>query len=112
MLRGTASGEPQTCRQVTAGEVDPLDGVWQCIPLVDGDGMRDAVPRIDDHPRRATRSIERQDGLDLDVERRGVERLEHDLGHLFAVDFRVHRRFRQEDGVFFRGDAELIVELA
>jgi hypothetical protein len=48
-----------------------------------------AVPRIQYDTSRATRSIEGEDGLDGDVQCGGVERLEHDLGHLVAVDFRV-----------------------
>ncbi|RUP42736.1 hypothetical protein BC936DRAFT_138153 [Jimgerdemannia flammicorona] len=45
-----------------------------------------------------------------DVERRGVEGLEHNLGHLFAVRFGVERGLGEEDGVFLGGDTQLIVE--
>lgn len=73
--------------------------------------MTDSVPGIENHPRRPARSVQRQDGLDLNVKRRDVERLEHDLGHLFAVHFRVQGGLGQEDGVFFGSDAQLVVEL-
>lgn len=81
------------------------------VTLVDGDGVGDTVTRVEDDTGGTTGGVEREDGLDGDVECGRVEGLEHDLGHLLAVDLRVERRLGEEDRVLFRGNTELVVEL-
>ncbi len=71
--------------------------------------MRDTVTRVEDDTGGAARGVEREHGLDGNVHGWGVEGLEHDLGHLFAVGLGVERRLG-EDGVLLRGDAELVVK--
>ena len=72
--------------------------------------MRDTISRIQDDTGGSTRSVQGQDSLDCDVHGGGVEGLEHDLGHLLSVGLGVEGGFGQKDGVFLRGDSELVVE--
>ena len=81
------------------------------VTLVDGDGVGDTVARVEDDTGGTSGSVQREDGLDGDVEGGRVEGLEHDLGHLLAVDLGVERRLGEEDRVLFRGNTELVVEL-
>lgn len=57
-----------------------------------------------------TTGVEREDGLDGDVHSRGVEGLEHDLGHLLTVSLGVERGLSEEDGVLLGSHTELVVE--
>ncbi|CAL9173863.1 unnamed protein product [Musa hybrid cultivar] len=59
---------------------------------------------------RSTTSIKREDSLDGDIHRGSVEGLEHDLSHLLTIRLGVERRLGEQNGVFFGGDAELVVE--
>ena len=83
----------------------------ESVSLVNGNGVGDTVSGIEDDTGSSTGSVERQDGLDGDVESGSVEGLEHDLSHLFSVDLGVERRFGEEDGVLLGGYSELVVEL-
>jgi len=74
-------------------------------PFVYGYCMRDAVPGVEDDTGGATRSVEREHGLDGDIECRYVESLEHDLGHLFAIRLWVEGGFGEKDGMLFWRDA-------
>ena len=80
------------------------------VPLVNGDGVGDSVPGIEDASRGTSRGVKRKDGLDIDVHGGDVEGLEHDLSHAFAVGLGVLGGLSKEDGVSFGGDAELVVE--
>jgi hypothetical protein len=48
--------------------------------------------------------------LDIHIHGRDVESLEHDLSHSLSVGFRVQRSFGQQDRVFLRSHAELVVK--
>ena len=118
-----------------------LDGVGECVSLIDGNSVRDSISRVEDDTRRTWKailifiissfqltsgSVKREDGLDVDVHRWRVERLEHDLHnfhclvtlnavslhlrHLLPVDLGVEGGLRQQDGVLLRRDSQLIVE--
>ena len=65
--------------EIASGQVETEDGVGKGVALVDGDGVRDAVAGIEDDTGRTTGSVERKHGLDGDVHRGRIERLEHDL---------------------------------
>jgi len=69
----------QVVGEVAAGQVQTEDGVRQSVALVDGHCVRDAVARVQHDAGRTTGRVEGQDGLDSDVHRRRVERLEHYL---------------------------------
>jgi len=46
---------------------------------------------VEHHAGRTIGGVPRQDGLDNNVQRRRVERLQHGLGRLFAVGFGVEQ---------------------
>jgi hypothetical protein len=110
--RVTAFGQDfhEVVGQVAAGQVQTEDGVGEGVTFIDGDGVGDAVSRVQDDTGGTTGSVQGEDGLDGDVHGWGVEGLKHDLGHLFAVSLGVQGGFGQQDGVFLGGDAELVVE--
>ena len=78
--------------------------------LVNGNCMGDTIARIEDNAGGATRSVERKDGLDGDVESRGVEGLEHDLSHFFTICLWIEGSLCEENRVFFGGDTEFVVK--
>ena len=69
----------QVVGEIAAGQVETEDGVRQSVALVDGHGVRHAVACIQHDAGGTTGRVQRQHGLDSDVHRRRVERLEHDL---------------------------------
>lgn len=83
----------------------------QRVTLVNGNRVADSISRVEDDTGGPSGRVEGEDGLDGDVEGRGVEGLEHDLGHLLAVDLGVEGSLGEEDGVLLGGDTELVVEL-
>merc|ERR1712042_114382 len=95
--------------QVTAGEVETEDGVWEGVSLVDWDGVGNTITRVEDDTGGAAGGVEGEDGLDGDVHGGGVECLEHDLGHLLTVGLGVKWGLSQEDGVLLGGNSELVV---
>ena len=96
--------------QITTGKIDTEDSVGKSKTLVDGDSVSDAITRIKDDASGTTRSVERKDSLDGDVESRRVKGLEHDLGHFFTIRLWVEGSLCEEDRVFFRGDTEFVVK--
>jgi len=96
--------------QVTTSQVKTDDGVRKSITLIDGDSVGNTITRVEDDTGGTTGSIKGEDGLDGDVEGRGVESLKHDLGHLFTVGLWVERSLGEENRVLFRSHTEFIVE--
>jgi hypothetical protein len=96
--------------EVATGKIDTADGVRHGETFVDGDGVGDTITGVEDDTGGAASGVEGEDGLDADVHAGAVEGLEHDLGHLLAVDLRVHGGLSEEDVVLFGVDAELVVE--
>ena len=96
--------------QITTGQIQTEDGVGESVTLVDGDGVGDTIAGVKDDTGGTTGGVQRQDGLDGDVHSRGVEGLEHDLGHLLTVGFRVEWSLGKEDWVLLGGNTELVVE--
>ena len=78
--------------------------------FVDGDGVGDTIAGVQDDGSGTTGGVEGQDSLDGDVHGRGVEGLEHDLGHLLPVGLGVEGSLGQENGVLLGGNTELVVE--
>ena len=97
-------------REVTTGKVETEDSVWERETLVDGHCVRDTITGVEDDTRCTTGGVQRQDGLDSDVERWRVEGLEHDLGHLFTVGLGVKGGLREKDRVLLWCNTELVVE--
>lgn len=100
----------QVVGQVTAGHVDTRDGVGKGETLVDGHHVRDTVTGVEHDTRGAAGGVEREDGLDRDVEGGGVERLKDDLRHLLTVGLGVDGGLGEQDGVLLGRHAELVVE--
>merc|ERR1712123_352767 len=72
--------------------------------------MGDTISRIHNDTSGTAGSIEGEDSLDGNIHSGHVEGLEHDLGHLLTVSLGVEGSLSQEDGLFLRGNTELIVE--
>jgi hypothetical protein len=80
--------------QITTSHIHTGNGVGKSETFVDGDNVGHTIARVEDDASRATGGVERQDGLDGDVECRCVERLKDDLCHLFSVGLGVDGGFR------------------
>ena len=78
--------------------------------FIDGDSVGNTITSIAHNTGGSTSRVEREDGLDGDVEGGNVEGLEHDLGHLFSVDLGVKWGLSEEDWVLVWGNSELNVE--
>jgi len=96
--------------QITTSHVDTGDGVRKSETLVDRDDVSDTVTGVKDDTSGTTGGVKGQNGLDGNVECRGVEGLEDDLGHLLTVGLWVDRSFGKEDWVLLWSDTELVVE--
>ena len=72
--------------------------------------MGNTITRVKNNTSCTTRGIKGENGLDSNVEGRGVEGFKHDLGHLFTVALWVKRSFSEENRVFFRSNTKFIVE--
>merc|ERR1712226_1793772 len=80
------------------------------ITFIDGDSVGNTITRVHDNTGGTTRGVQGEDSLDGDVHGGHVEGLEHDLGHLLTVSLGVEGSLSEEDGLFLRGNTELIVE--
>merc|ERR1712156_1050068 len=82
----------------------------ESITFIDGDIVGDTITGVHDHTGGTTGGIEGEDGLDGNIHGGHVEGLKHDLGHLLTVSLGVEGSLSEEDGLFLRGDTELVVE--
>merc|ERR1719205_178265 len=96
--------------QLTSSQVQTEDGMGESITLIDGDVVGDTISRVHDHTSGTTGGIQGEDSLDGNTHGGHVEGLEHDLSHLLTVSLGVEGSLSQEDGLFLRGNTELIVE--
>lgn len=96
--------------KVSTSKIDTEDSVGKGETFVDGDSVGDTVTRVKNDTGGSAGSVKRENGLDRDVEGRGIESLEHDLGHLLSVLLGVKGSLSEENGVLLRSDTELIVE--
>merc|ERR1712109_442729 len=100
----------QIVGEVTASKVESEDGVGKGVTFIDGDCVGDTVAGIEDDASGTAGGVQVEHGLDGDVHGRGVEGLEHDLGHLLSVGLGVEGSFSEENWVLLRSDTELVVE--
>merc|ERR1719508_569519 len=100
----------QVVGQFTSSKVKTDNGMGKSITFIDGDTVGDTISRVHDNTSGTSGSIEGEDSLDGDIHGGHVEGLEHDLGHLLTVSLGVEGSLSQEDGLFLRGNTELIVE--
>merc|ERR1712018_155699 len=96
--------------ELTASQVQTEDGMGKSITFIDGDSVGNTISRIHDNTSGTTSDIEGKDSLDGNIHGGHVEGLKHDLSHLLTVSLGVKRSFSQEDGLFLRGNTELIVK--
>merc|ERR1719507_2551077 len=96
--------------ELTSSKIKTDNGMGKSITFIDGDTVGDTISRVHDDTSGTTRGIKGQDSLDGDIHSRHVEGLEHDLGHLLTVSLGVEGSLSEEDGLFLRGNTELIVE--
>jgi hypothetical protein len=110
--RVSALGEnlDQVIGQVTASEVESLDRMREREAFIDGHSVGDTIAGVQNDTSGTTRGVEGEDCLDGDVERGGIERLEHDLSHLLPVGLGIERSFGEKNWMFLRSDAKLVVE--
>lgn len=96
--------------QIATSHVDTGNGVWKSETLVNWDDVGDSITGIEDDTSGTTGSVERQDGLDGNVERWGVEGLENDLCHLLTIRLWVDWCLGKQNWVLLRGHSQLVVE--
>merc|ERR1712098_93197 len=99
----------QVVGQLTASKVKTDNGVGEGITFIDGDTVGHTVTRVHDDTSGTARGVQGEHGLDGDIHGRGVEGLEHDLGHLLPVGLGVEGSLGEEDGLLLRGHTELVV---
>merc|ERR1719343_1028034 len=100
----------QVVGELTASKVKTNNGVGEGITFIDGNSMGDTITRIHDNTSGTARGIEGEDSLNGNIHSRHVEGLKHDLSHLLTVSLGVKGSFSKKDGLFLRGNTELIVE--
>merc|ERR1711893_51656 len=100
----------QVVSELTSSKVKTDDGMGKGITFIDGDTMGDTITRVHDDTSSTARGIKGKDSLDGDIHGRHVEGLKHDLGHLLTVGLWVEGSLSEKDGLFLRGNTELIVE--
>merc|ERR1719430_186887 len=100
----------QVVGEFTSSKIKTDNGVGKGITFIDGDTVGDTISRVHDATGGTASGIEGEDSLDGDVHGGHVEGLEHDLGHLLTVSLRVEGSLSEEDGLFLRGNTELVVE--
>ena len=96
--------------EISTSKIQSNDGVGKSIPLVDGHSVGDTVSGVHDYASGSSRGVQRQHCLDIDVHGWTVERLEHDLGHLFPVGLGVEGGLGQQHWVLLGGYSQLVVE--
>merc|ERR1719195_1050518 len=82
--------------------------IW--VIFSDGDAMGDTITRVHDNTSGTSRGIKGENSLDSDIHSGHVEGLKHDLGHLLTVSLGVEGSLSKKDGLFLRGNTELIIE--
>merc|ERR550534_4710 len=100
----------QVVGELTSSKIKTDNSMGKGITFIDGDTVGDTISRIHDNTSGTTRGIEGEDSLDSNIHSGHVEGLEHDLGHLLTVSLGVEGSLSEEDGLFLRGNTELIVE--
>ena len=96
--------------QVTTSQVQTEDGMGEGVTLVYGHSVRHTITRVKHDTSGTSRGVQGEHSLDGDVHGRGVEGLEHDLGHLLTVSLGVEGSLGQQHRVLLGSNTELVVE--
>merc|ERR550525_1172421 len=59
--------------EVSAGQVDTLNGVGERVAFIDGDSVGDTIARVEDNTGGTARGVQGEDSLDIDIHGRRVE---------------------------------------
>merc|ERR1712128_268584 len=100
----------QVVGQFTSSKIKTDNGVGKGITSIDWDTVGDTISGVHDDTSGTAGGIQGEDSLDGDIHGGHVEGLKHDLGHLLTVSLGVEGSLSQEDGLFLRGNTELVVE--
>merc|ERR1740128_545904 len=100
----------QVVGEFTSSKIKTDNGVGKGITFIDWDSVGDTISRVHDDTSGTAGGIKGEDSLDGDIHGGHVEGLKHDLGHLLTVGLGVKGSLSQQDGLFLRGNTELIVE--
>merc|ERR1719483_364123 len=100
----------QVVGKFTSSKIKTDNSMGKGITFIDWDTMVDTISRVHDNTSGTAGCIQGEDSLDSNIHGGHVEGLKHDLGHLLTVSRWVKGSFSQEDGLFLRGNTELIVE--
>merc|ERR1711970_1307289 len=95
--------------EIATGEIESHDGVGKGITFIHRYVVADTITRVEHDTGGSARGVERKHGLDGDVHGWEVERLKHDLSHLFSVSLGVEWGLGEEGWALFGGDSELVV---
>ena len=63
----------QVVGQITSGQVQTEDGMGQSVTLVDGHGVGDTLTRVEYNTSDMARGVQREHGLDSNVQSRDVD---------------------------------------
>merc|ERR1711935_509860 len=100
----------QVVGELTASKIKTNNSVGKSITFINWNTVGDTISRVHDDTSGTARGIKGEDSLDGDIHGGHVEGFKHDLGHLLTVGLGVEGSLSQEDGLFLRGNTELIVE--
>merc|ERR1739847_100763 len=100
----------QVVGEFTSSKIKTDNSMGKGITFIDGDTVGNTISRVHDDTGCTARGIEGENSLDGDIHGGHVEGLKHDLGHLLTVSLGVEGSLSEEDGLFLRGNTELIVE--
>ncbi len=100
----------QVVGQITSGQVQTEDGVGQSVTLVDGHGVGDTLTRVEYNTSDMARGVQREHGLDSNVQSRDVESLKHDLSHFLLVGLGIEWGLGQQHWVLLGDHKQFIVE--
>merc|ERR1711892_631166 len=100
----------QVVGELTSSKIKTDNGVGKGITFIDWDTVGDTISGVHDNTSSTAGGIQGKDSLDGDIHGGHAEGLKHDLSHLLTVSLGVEGSLSQEDGLFLRGNTELIVE--
>merc|ERR1711979_167438 len=100
----------QVVCELTSSKIKAHNRVGEGITFIDWDTVRYTISRVHDNTSSTARGVEGENSLDGNIHSRHVEGLKHDMGHLLTVSLGVEGSLSEEDGLFLRGNTELIVE--
>merc|ERR1711935_619676 len=100
----------QIVGELTASKIKTNNSVGKSVTFINWNTVGDTISRVHDDTSGTPGGIKGEDSLDGDIHGGHVEGFKHDLGHLLTVSLGVEGSLSEQDGLFLRGNTELIVE--